>query len=328
MQDPEGQFRIVAETLPQLVWLDKPDGQPSYFNLRWYAFTGLKEDQCAGDGWMRAIHPDDLSSLDKAWKRALSKGEPFNAEYRIRGADGQYRRFAGQVSPIRDRSDRILCWFGTWTDIEAQRRAEEALQRMTRELNHQIKNLFAMASGMVSMTARTAKSTGDMAEALRGRLGALSRAYELVHPATVVDYQARGTIDMGQIVATILVPYAPTEGSERLITEGPMVPLGPNAATSLALVLHEFATNAFKHGSLSSSEGCLTIRWTHSGDAVAFDWVESNGPTVERPPDVEGFGIQIARKSIAHQLGGTLTTDWHSKGLRIRMILPIARLSN
>jgi PAS domain S-box-containing protein len=328
LQDMDGQFQIVAETLPQLVWMSNSDGVPDYFNQRWYAFTGLTQGQCVGQGWIQAIHPDDLPSLNGRWEAALSAGEPFEGECRIRSADGQYRWFVGWASPIRDASGRVLRWFGTCTDIEVQKQGEEALQLLTRDINHRVKNLFAMASGMVSMTARTAKSTKDMAEALRGRLGALSRAHELVRPAAAADNRFKQPTDMAQIIAAILAPYMQTENGGRLVAEGPTVLVGANTVTSLAMVLHELATNAVKHGSLSSPEGRLAIRWALAGDEVELTWVESHGPPVDGPPAFEGFGSQLARKTITGQLGGTLTADWQPDGLRIRMTLSVERLSH
>ena len=459
--EDDSPFRLLAESLPQLVWTTRPDGWHDYFNARWHEFTGLDPAGLVGERWAEVIHPDDRPLARERWRQALSSGGAYEIEYRIRDAAGAYRWFLGRALPIRDESGAILRWFGTCTDIDAQKQAEEALRRLdeqhrlalevaelgtwdyevsdgaitgdrracalvgqevtgirslpleetlasiheedrprvkelvkaaldagsvgrydaeyrivrpdgsvrwlhargqttfagegadrravrlsgvigdvtgrraseemqhllTRELNHRVKNLFAIANGMVSMTARTAKSTKDMADALRGRLGALSRAHELVRPAIAAANQNAQATTIEQLAAAILAPYTETAGGhKRLVLEGPAVRVGSQTTTSLALVLHELATNAAKYGCLSAASGQLVIRWTTREDAVDLTWTEGGGPPVAEEPTFEGFGSQLARKSITGQLGGTLELDRQRTGLVVRMILPLDRL--
>jgi PAS domain S-box-containing protein len=461
-QETETQFAILAESLPQLVWTTDPDGYHDYFNRRWYEFTGLDPDRSMGEGWTAIIHPDDIGRVLESWSHALSTGSPYEVEYRLRSAQQDYCWVLGRALPIRDLTGRIVRWFGTCTDINAQKKAEDALRRLdeqhrialeaaglgtwnydiatglvtwderacalfglptgrfrsvpfakgykqvhpddraslqeyvdsaiaaqtsglyaveyrviwpngtirwlrsngqvffsgegserravrlsgvcsdvteqraakeaqqllTSELNHRVKNLFAIASGLVSMTARTAKDPKEMAAALRGRLGALSRAHELVRPAPFYDNAAAGSATgLGQLIEAIAAPYR-QDGDHRITIEGPEVQIGANAMTSLALVVHELTTNAAKYGCLSNAEGVLTIRWTLNDDAVALNWTESSGPAIGSAPVFEGFGTMLSQRTVTGQLGGTLTQEWLSEGLTVRMILPLDRLQN
>jgi PAS domain S-box-containing protein len=458
--ETESQFAVLAESLPQLVWSTRPDGYHDYFNGRWHEFTGLTPEQSFGDGWANAIHPDDLPGVLGLWRTSLATGHPYEGEHRLKRVDGQYSWMLSRGIPIRDMSGKIARWFGTSTniddrknaenalrcleeqyrlalaaarlgtwnidldsgivswdegacalfhlpvdgphsmpldeamerihpddrdaakeslaaaitpgsdgryeveyrivledgstrwvrcngrvhfcdeggslrtekvsgvvsDITDQRAAEEARQLLTRELTHRVKNLFAIANGMVSMTARTAKDPKEMANALRGRLSALSRAHELVQPMPVSGQQGGAEVGLRQLIESVLAPYSPT-GGDRVTVEGPDVRVGSNTTTSLALVLHELATNAAKYGCLSSSEGQLTIRWTINGEDVHFDWSETGGPPVANPPSFEGFGSQLAQRSIAGQLGGALDREWRPEGLCVHMTMPLGRLT-
>jgi two-component sensor histidine kinase len=203
---------------------------------------------------------------------------------------------------------------------------EEGQKLLTRELNHRVKNLFAIANGMVSMTARTAKDTKDMANALRGRLSALSRAHELVQPVAAGEMGAGPDVEFARLIEAVLEPYRQS-GQNRIAIEGPSVLVGSNTTTSLALVLHELATNAAKYGCLSCPEGELVIRWALQDENVDLLWTESGGPPIESPPTFEGFGTQLSQRSITGQLGGTLEREWRLEGLRVHMILPLNRLS-
>jgi len=165
-----------------------------------------------------------------------------------------------------------------------------------------------------------------MANALRGRLSALSRAHELVQPVAGGETGQGPDVELGRLIEAVLEPYRQS-GQNRIAIEGPRVLVGSNTTTSLALVLHELATNAAKYGCLSCAEGDLAIHWTLQGDDVDLLWTESGGPTIESPPTFEGFGTQLSQRSITGQLGGTLDREWRPEGLRVHMILPVSRLS-
>ncbi|MFL5128668.1 MAG: sensor histidine kinase [Microvirga sp.] len=459
-KETETQFAVLAESLPQLVWSSRSDGSVDYLNRRWREFTGLSGEQFLEDGWEVAIHPDDLPQVREHWRRSVSTGQAYEWEYRVRNAAGDYEWFLSRAIPIQDLTGKITRWFGTSTNINAQKTAEEAVRMLesqyrlaleaadlgiwqidldkhlitwdegscalyhlphnglysltleeawamihpddvdevkariaaaaapgsdgkydsqyrailpdgrlrwfrshgqalytneggshraislygvvsditerhgleegqkllTRELNHRVKNLFAIANGMVSMTARTAKDTKDMANALRGRLSALSRAHELVQPVAASEMGAGPDVEFARLIEAVLEPYRQS-GQNRIAIEGPSVLVGSNTTTSLALVLHELATNAAKYGCLSCAEGELVIRWALQDENVDLLWTESGGPPIESPPTFEGFGTQLSQRSITGQLGGTLEREWRLEGLRVHMILPLNRLS-
>jgi PAS domain S-box-containing protein len=123
----ERYYRFLAETIPQIVWTARPDGTTDYFNQRWYDYTGISSDEALELGWPRVLHPDDVEPSVARWKQALATGEVYEIEYRFRRAgDGQYRWHLGRALPLRGEGDEIVKWFGTCTDIDDRKRAEEA----------------------------------------------------------------------------------------------------------------------------------------------------------------------------------------------------------
>ena len=133
---------------------------------------------------------------------------------------------------------------------------------------------------------------------------------------------------VAKLIGAILEPYVQNDAN-RIALDGPAVPVGANTTTSLALVLHELATNAAKYGSLADPEGRLSIRWTADADELSTSlWIETGGPAVTEAPGLEGFGSQLARKSITGQLGGSLEYEWLGEGLVVRMRIPLDRLGH
>ncbi len=124
-------LRRLAEAIPQLVWTTRPDGHHDYFNPRGYEYTGLSEGATLGEDWRLPFHPDDLAEAGRRWQHALRTGEPYEVEYRCRRHDGVYRWFLGRAQPVRDAEGRIVQWFGTCTDIDDQKRAEDALRLLS-----------------------------------------------------------------------------------------------------------------------------------------------------------------------------------------------------
>jgi PAS domain S-box-containing protein len=114
----EERYRMLADAIPQIVWTSTLDGRNEYYNQRWFAYTGLTQEQSSGDGWKTVVHPDDIASTMDKWSRANERGECFAMEYRLRGRDGSYRWHLGLAMPWRNASGQIVKWFGTCTDID------------------------------------------------------------------------------------------------------------------------------------------------------------------------------------------------------------------
>jgi PAS domain S-box-containing protein len=126
VRQSEDRLRLVIDTLPALVWSKSPDGSADFLNQRFREYTGLSEEEGLGWGWMRnAFHPEDR--VEEEWRAAFAAGDPFEKEARLRRADGVYRWFLLRAAPLRDDQGQVVKWYGTTTDIEDRRRAEEAL---------------------------------------------------------------------------------------------------------------------------------------------------------------------------------------------------------
>jgi PAS domain S-box-containing protein len=120
----DADLRAFVETLPQIVWRTTPDGLNDYLNGVWTQYTGLRADESSGDRWLDAVHPEDAPRAGAAWNAAVREEAPYDVEFRIRARDGTYRWFLARASALRDASGRIANWYGTYTDIDAQKRIE------------------------------------------------------------------------------------------------------------------------------------------------------------------------------------------------------------
>lgn len=211
-------------------------------------------------------------------------------------------------------------------EIADRRQAEEDRLVVLRELNHRVKNLFAIAAGMVTMTARTADSTAAMAKTLSGRLHALAHAHQLIRPTLTSESQKATQTSVTVLIDRILAPHI-ADRQTQLHIEGPEIPVGPNGATSLALVLHELATNAAKYGALSESGGQVSIAWRVEGEFMVLNWTERGGPAIDGEPSRKGFGADLAQMSAKGQLGGAIAYSWNSPGVEIELRASLDRLA-
>ena len=199
-------------------------------------------------------------------------------------------------------------------------------------MNHRVKNLFAVMNGVVLLSSRSKQGPEEMARSIRGRLDAIARAHELVLPSVLraADDQSRRT-DLTTLIKAVLSPYASgpeARGKSRLTIEGPHVVVGDKAANALALVLNEMATNAIKYGAFADAEGAIRVDWSLADDKLSLNWRERGGPPVDGKPASEGFGSQLARRSVAGQLAGTLAYDWDAAGLTVNITAPLERLAS
>ena len=323
----EPSLRTVIDSLPLPAWTADPEGRVTHANAAWSALADPDPNLSRDGGWWDAASPEERDSLRGQWSDAVRRGAALEAEARLGGGEEPGRWFLVRAVPMSGGSGEILSWLGTCTDIETQKSLDETRQALAREMNHRVKNLFAVASGLVSMTARSAKTPKDMADALRGRLGALSRAHELVRSSAAAGGPAGQGTSLDQLIRAVLSPYAQEGPGDRLVLQGPSIPVGSGVVTNLALVLHELSTNAAKYGALSSPQGHLAVRWSEDGEVVSMVWEETGGPEVPGTPPAEGFGGQLTRRTVSGQLGGEMTYDWRPAGLLLHMTLTLDRLT-
>jgi two-component system CheB/CheR fusion protein len=171
---------------------------------------------------------------------------------------------------------------------------------------------------MVTLSARSANTPKELAETVQGRLGALASAHQLIRPKHSAAEATKRETTLSELVRKVLSPYADPVGtgdSARTEIEGPEIPIGAGASTNVALVVHELATNAAKYGALSVPGGRVHISWTLISGRLVLTWKEKDGPVVTGPPEREGFGSMLARRSVSGGLRGDLDFQWKPTGL-------------
>lgn len=316
----EAKFRVLADAMPQMVWSTLPDGFHDYYNARWYEYTGVEPGSTDGEGWNGMFHPDDQERAWSVWRHSLETGDPYEIEYRLRDARGEYRWTLGRALPIRDENGAITRWFGTCTDIHDQKMIQVQREVIAQELSHRIKNIFSVINGLISFSTRHHPEARAVANDLRDRIMALGRAHDFVRPHSEASCPTTGQNSLLGMLGELLSVYA-----ERVRITGDDLKIDDLSATPLALVFHELATNAAKYGALSTPDGRVDLHCEARQDHVDFSWKEFGGPTVSPPTDA-GFGTQLVELSAIRQMGGTVSRDWNPAGLRLQLTVPFSSL--
>ena len=221
---------------------------------------------------------------------------------------------------IRAEGRRSLAQAGA-EQAAALREAKEQTELLARELNHRVKNLFAVILAIVSLSGRKQTTSAEAVKDIGARIRALSLAHSASQGAPGVASAA-----LGQVIARTMEPYA-DENGERITLRGPDVALPARLVTPLGLIVHELATNAVKYGALSAAQGRVDIAWELTAgepDELTLTWTETGGPPIDPDavPGARGFGSQMTRLA-AGQLGGTIAHEWPASGAVVRLTLPL-----
>ncbi len=305
------------------------DGTIESWNRGAERLFGYTADEAIGQPVTLLIPPDRLAEEPGILER-IRRGERV-AHYETvrRRKDGTLVDISLSVSPIRDAEGRIVGAAKIAHDITALRRIQKQQTLLLREMNHRVKNLFAVAGSLVTLSARGASTPAELASAVRVRLNALARAHELTltDPAAA-EVKVDRTTTLAELVRTMVSPFVDGDAKEgeRLAVSGPGVTIGSAAVTHLALILNELATNAAKYGALSTPAGRLDVGWSIDGDWLRFRWRERGGPAVATGEDSEGFGSLLARVTVTSQFGGEIQRRWKPEGLDVEMSILTARL--
>ena len=278
------------------------------------------------------IHPVDRERVLAAFARdrvraafaaTRSVAGPYEIDFRILLGD-EIRWISARGRGADEAiADRVL--FGVFIDVTGRKQAEEGHELLAGEMSHRVKNLISIAAALTQLTSRSASSTADMAGKLIARLTALGRAHDLVRP--LPGHEGKAAL-LGDLCSVLLAPYDdPGAFSGRIRVAVPRMGIGERTATTLALVLHELATNSVKHGALSSQAGMLDISSSVDETHVIVVWAETGGPVVRAAPQLKGFGLRMASASLAQQLDGEISFDWRPAGVVVTMRMRRDRLA-
>lgn len=270
------------------------------------------------------IHPADLERVRSAFAATRAVIGAYEIDFRIlSGSDIRWISARGQGDDA-DIADRIM--FGIFLDVTQRKQAEEANELLAGEMSHRVKNLLQIATSLTQITSRSAATKEDMAHELTERLIALGRAQDLVRPP-LPGHKNEATL-LGDLISVLLAPYDEKGASVRIRVSVPKMSVGAASSTTLALVIHELATNSAKYGSLSVASGTLDVSCNAHEDDVVVTWTERGGPPIVAPAKLEGFGSKLVHRSMAAQLGGVIAFDWSQEGVVVTLRMSKGRLAN
>lgn len=267
-------------------------------------------------------HNEEPEILDR-----IRRGERIDHyETQRRRKDGQIIYISLTVSPLRDEEGTIVGASKIARDITERHLALEQQELLLAEMQHRIKNVFALAESLINLCAKDAETSEELAELVRNRLHALAHAHGLTVPR--LSDGGDVTIPVARLHSLIATLAAPSLGDQldRLKIEGEDADIRPEAVTPVALVLNEIVTNATKYGALRDRSGKITVSCSREEGRFTLRWVErSQAP--KPPPEMpkSGFGARLIEMTVRVQLGGEIRYEWLPDGLLIVLSLDPAR---
>jgi len=321
---PEQRLNLAMEAARVAVWAWNVDSDRFSMDDRGFELWGVTQDgEVTFEELSVRIHPVDRDRVRAAFNATRSIIGSYELDFRIL-VDDHVRWIAARGQGNDDGMVRRVM-YGIFLDVTGRKQAEEGSELLAGEMSHRVKNLLAIATGLTQLTARSASSVEDMTSELTQRLTALGRAHDLVRP--LPGDQGSAAL-LGDLLSILLAPYDETAAfSGRIRVAVARMGVGERAATSLAMVIHELATNSVKYGSLSSDNGFLDVSSKSEGDWIEVIWTETGGPSVASDRSPEGFGSQFVTRIVSGQLGGELSHDWQPSGVVVTVRMRLDRLA-
>jgi PAS domain S-box-containing protein len=282
------------------------DGIITSWNKGAERMIGYTAEEAVGNP-ITLIIPPDQHNEERAILERIMRGERVDHYETVRQRkDGSLIVISLTVSPIRNAEGRIVGASKIARDITERNRSEEQIAILAREAEHRTNNVLATVQSTVDLSLSDAPDY--LKEAIGGRIQALANVHALF-----VESRWLGA-ELHSLVTQELKPYRRDDGA-RVRIDGPELLLEPNRAQTIAVALHELATNAAKYGAFSVAEGQVEVTWSLDADGwLVLRWTERGGPTVTRPTR-EGFGTHMMEQMIRRQVGGEMRLDWRTEGI-------------
>ena len=337
LRETQDYLRLLIDSVADAVYCIDTEGQTTLCNAAFLKMLGFADHKAVigvklhsvihhshADGTAYPSSKSPIYITAKTGKPSHSDDEIF---FRVDGSSFPVEYW---VRPIIYGGDvkGAIC---TFVDITDRRRYDEQQGLLLKEMDHRVKNLFAIMHGVVFLSAKSASTVQELANIILGRLGALSSAHQLIRSSDPNAVAAEHETTLRELISTILASHIDmtkpgTDARAKL--DGPEIGVSGASITSVALVIHELATNAAKYGAFSTTGGTVEVQWFVENGCLELTWSECGGPIISGPPVREGFGSKLARTSMSGQLSGKLSFDWKPDGLIVHVSAAMERLSS
>jgi len=318
-----GPFVVAAETtrMPMMFTDATEPGNPIIFaNDAFLSLTGYEREEVLAKCFNTLIAGCiDAQTMEEV--EAAFAGSDKDLEIQYRRKDGSEFWASIFISPVRDEQGAIVQHFLSFVDLTKHKQDQAHCKMLIDELNHRVKNTLSTVQSIVVQALRTPASPEIIRESIEARLFALARSHDLL---TRDNWEGAGLHDL---VDNALEPFGVADGrAERFVVTGENVRLPPRVTLTLAIALHELATNAVKYGAFSNEAGSILIDWRvepgPSGERLIICWREKDGPPVA-PPSRKGFGSWVLERGLAHELEGHVTLDYRPDGVVCAIDFPL-----
>lgn len=317
-----GPFVVAAEkTRMPMIFTDATPTHPVIFaNDAFLGLTGYERDEVLAKSFecllAAGTDAETMATVEAAFS-CDGNGDP---EIRYKRKDGSEFWASVFISPVCDESGAVVQQFVSFVDLTEHRLKNTRCKLLIDELNHRVKNTLSTVQSIITQALREPASPAAIREAIETRIFALSRSHDLL---TSSNWEGAGLHDL---VDTALHPFEVVAGrAERFTIVGDNVHLPPKTTLSLAIALHELATNAVNYGAFSNAAGKIDIDWIvapgSEGDRLLIRWRERDGPKVI-PPTHKGFGSWVIERGLAYELDGNVTLDYLSHGVTCTIDIP------
>lgn len=326
----EERMRSLIQGVPQLVWRADPDGRCTWNSPQWMAFTGQAFKDSLVDGWQRAVHPEDLERTREALDVARTSGR-MDLEARLQRHDGVYVWHHVRSAPRLDADGRIVEWLGTCTDVQQLKELQAQQDVLVAELQHRTRNLIGVVRAIAERTTAGATSLEDFRGRFRDRMAALGRVQGLLS-----QRESGRRVSFDQLLHAELAGLGVLDRVEQIGLHGPAgIGLRSGTVQTLALALHELATNAVKYGALSGPDGRLAVQWRLEGEgeenpSLRVDWCESGVRVPQAALEADtrrGYGRELIERALPYQLRAETCYLLGPDGVRCSIRLPLERPS-
>jgi PAS domain S-box-containing protein len=338
------QSRALIDAIPQQIWSSSPDGRIDFCNERWRSYMGLRQEELQGEGWQSMLHPDDRERALKAWRESVTNGMPYEQEERHRRADGKYRWFLARNSPLRDAEGRIVRWYGTNTDIEDRRKAEEELRRLSGHiLRSQDEERRRIGRELHDSTGQDLVALATMLGQLRALIPSVERksrkllsecrvlADKCIRDVRTLSYVLHPPVlddaGLGDAIRDYVKGFTQRTGINVELEVSPRVGrIAGDVELALFRVVQEALTNIQRHSGSQQAK----IRIDRNSDLTLEISDRGHGASAGEPREIEeprfkvGVGISSMQERVK-LIGGRLDIDHTSHGTTVRVTIPLRR---